>query len=86
MHNKISFSSFLHFSIFLKNILYLMLAQAYWMKLLPHYSKRCSGKASVAKPHHYAAPAPGKNFDATPAAPAPTLLYCKAKFIKLIKV
>jgi hypothetical protein len=36
---------------------------------------------SVAEPHHfYAAPAPGKNFDATPdpavpaTAPAPTLL------------
>jgi hypothetical protein len=41
--------------------------------------------SSVAEPHHfYAAPAPGKNFDAAPAvpalevpapAPAPTLLY-----------
>jgi hypothetical protein len=39
---------------------------------------------SVAEPHHfYAAPAPGKNFD---AAPAPTLLYSKAKFAKLTKV
>jgi hypothetical protein len=38
---------------------------------------------SVAEPHHfYAAPAPGKNFDAAPAAPAPTLLYSKAKFLK----
>jgi hypothetical protein len=42
---------------------------------------------SVAEPHHfYAAPAPGKNFDAAPApaapAPAPTLLYSKAKFVK----
>jgi hypothetical protein len=38
-----------------------------------------------AEPHHfYAAPAPGKNFDAAPAAPAPapTLLYSKAKFLK----
>jgi hypothetical protein len=36
--------------------------------------------ASVAKPHlFYAAPAPGKNFD---PAPAPTLLYSKAKFLK----
>jgi hypothetical protein len=38
---------------------------------------------SVAKLHHfYAAPAPGENFDAAPAAPAPapTLLYSKAKF------
>jgi hypothetical protein len=35
---------------------------------------------SVAEPHHfYAAPAPGKNFDAAPAAPAPTLQYSKAK-------
>jgi hypothetical protein len=33
---------------------------------------------SVAELHHfYAAPAPGKNFDVTPAAPAPTLLYSK---------
>jgi hypothetical protein len=41
--------------------------------------------SSVAEPHHfYAAPAPGKNFDAAPApaAPAPTLLYIKAKFLK----
>jgi hypothetical protein len=36
--------------------------------------------ASVAEPHHfYAAPAPGKNFDAAPAL-APTLPYGKAKF------
>jgi hypothetical protein len=39
--------------------------------------------SSVAEPHHfYAAPAPGKNFDAAPAAPASTLLYSKAKFLK----
>jgi hypothetical protein len=45
------------------------------------------------EPHHfYAAPAPGENFDVTPdlAAlapdPAPTLLYSKAKFLKLNKV
>jgi hypothetical protein len=50
--------------------------------------------SSVAEPHHfYAAPdaAPGKNFDAAPAAPvtpaqAPTLLYWKAKFLKQTKV
>jgi hypothetical protein len=39
---------------------------------------------SVAEPHHFyaiRAPAPGKNFDATPA-PTPTLLYSKAKFLK----
>jgi hypothetical protein len=37
------------------------------------------GITSVADPHHfYAAPAPGKNFDAA-AAPAPSLLYSKAK-------
>jgi hypothetical protein len=42
---------------------------------------------SVAEPHHfYAAPAPGKNFDAAPAAPARTLLYSKAKFLKRTKV
>jgi hypothetical protein len=40
--------------------------------------------SSVAEPHHfYEAPAPGKNFDTAPAlAPAPTLLYGKAKFLK----
>jgi hypothetical protein len=43
-------------------------------------------KNSVAEPHHfYAAPAPGKNFDAAPA-PTPTLLYSKAKFLKRTKV
>jgi hypothetical protein len=41
---------------------------------------------SVAEPHHfYAAPDPGKNFDAAPA-PAPTLLNSKAKFLKWTKV
>jgi hypothetical protein len=46
-----------------------------------------SAKISVAEPHHfYAAPAPGKNFDAAPAAPAPTLLYSKTKFLKRTKV
>jgi hypothetical protein len=58
----------------------------------------CLLSFSVAEPHHlYAAPAPGKIFDAAPApgkifdaapalapvpAPAPTLLYSKAKFFK----
>jgi hypothetical protein len=47
--------------------------------------------SSVAEPPHlYAAPAPGKNFDAAQApvalAPAPTLLYSKAKFLKRTKV
>jgi hypothetical protein len=47
-------------------------------------------KISVAEPHHfYAAPAlaPGINFDAAPAAPAPapTLLYSKAKILKRTK-
>jgi hypothetical protein len=42
---------------------------------------------SVAEPYHFylaPAPAPGKNFDAALAAPAPasTLLYSKAKFLK----
>jgi hypothetical protein len=49
----------------------------------------CFFKISVAEPHHfYAAPAPGKNFDAAPAAPAPapTLLYRKTKFLKQTKV
>jgi hypothetical protein len=46
---------------------------------------------SVAEPHNfYAAPAPaqGENFYVAPAAPAPapTLLYRKAKFLKQTKV
>jgi hypothetical protein len=45
---------------------------------------------SVAEPlHFYAAPAPGKRFDAAPAlapVPAPTLLYSKTKFLKRTKV
>jgi hypothetical protein len=44
---------------------------------------------SVAEPHHlFAAPAPGKNFDAAPAAPAPapTLLYSETTFLKRTKV
>jgi hypothetical protein len=48
---------------------------------------------SVAEPHHFyadPAPAPGENFDAAPVlaapAPAPTLLYSKAKFLKRTKV
>jgi hypothetical protein len=38
---------------------------------------------SVAEPRHFYA-APGKNFDAAPAAPAPapSLLYSKAKISK----
>jgi hypothetical protein len=45
----------------------------------------------VAEPHHFSAdPAPGNNFDAAPApvapAPAPTLLYRKAKILKRTKV
>jgi hypothetical protein len=41
-------------------------------------------KSSVEEPHHfYAAPVPGENFD---AAPAPTLLFSKAKFLKRAKV
>jgi hypothetical protein len=44
---------------------------------------------SVAEPHHfYAAPAPGKIFYAAsaPAAPAPTIMYSKANFLKRTKV
>jgi hypothetical protein len=41
--------------------------------------------SSVAEPHHFYA-APGKIFDVAPAAPAPTLLYSKAKFLKRTKV
>jgi hypothetical protein len=41
---------------------------------------------SVAEPRHfYAALALGENFDAAPAAPAPTLLYSRSKFLKGIK-
>jgi hypothetical protein len=40
-------------------------------------------KIGVVEPlHFYAAPAPRKNFDAAPAAPAPALLYSKANFFK----
>jgi hypothetical protein len=41
----------------------------------------CSIFPSVAEPHHFHA-APGENFDAASAAPAPTLLHSKAKFLK----
>jgi hypothetical protein len=65
-------------------------------KILQYFSA-CHKKplqSSVAEPHHFYAapvPAPGKNFDAAPAsdpvapAPAPTLLYSKAKFLKRTK-
>jgi hypothetical protein len=46
-------------------------------------------KSNVAEPHNfYAAPAPSKNFDAAPAAPAPdpTLLYSKTKLLKRTEV
>jgi hypothetical protein len=61
------------------------------------FSNKNHTESSVTEPHNfYAAPAPGKNFDATPApaapapaapapapaAPAPTLLYSKAKLLK----
>jgi hypothetical protein len=40
-------------------------------------------RISVAEPHHfYAAPAPGENFD---VASAPTLLYSRPKFLKVIQ-
>jgi hypothetical protein len=42
---------------------------------------------TVAELHHfYAAPALNKNLDAAPAAPAPTLLYRNAKFLKRTKL
>jgi hypothetical protein len=48
-------------------------------KKIIHYS-------SIAEPHHfYAALAPSKNCDVAPA-PAPTLLYSKAKILKGTKV
>jgi hypothetical protein len=52
-----------------------------WYLVVDHFNVL----SSVAEPHHfYAAPAPCKNFDAAPAAPAPapTLLYRKANFLK----
>jgi hypothetical protein len=54
----------------------------YHFVLSPHVFFQCCGAAS------YAAPAPGKNFDAVPAAAAPatTLLNSKAKFLKRTKV
>jgi hypothetical protein len=53
----------------------------YWMAWRLTIARALS--VSVAEPHQfYAAPAPGKNFDAAPAAPAPTLLYSMAKFLK----
>jgi hypothetical protein len=48
----------------------------------PFWAKK-SLKSIVAEPHHfYAAPALNKNFYAAPAAlaPAPTLMYSKAKY------
>jgi hypothetical protein len=59
----------------------------YGRKSLSHFMLLL--ETSVAEPHHfYAAPAPGENFDAAPApaAPAPTLLFNKAKFLKGTKV
>jgi hypothetical protein len=56
-------------------------------RLIPRCSHALAG--SVAESHHfYASPAPGKNFDAAPAAPAPapTLLYSKTKFLKRLEV
>jgi hypothetical protein len=44
---------------------------------------------SVAEPQHlYAAPplAPGENFHTAPAAPAPSLLYSRSKFLKGINL
>jgi hypothetical protein len=51
----------------------------------PHNKSSRIENYSVSEPHHfYAAPATGKIFDTAPAAPAPapTLLYSKAKFLK----
>jgi hypothetical protein len=65
---------------------------AIYCKVLAFFFRNPLLSSSVAEPHHfYAAPAPGENFDAAPAtpalaAPAPTLLYSKAKFLKRTKV
>jgi hypothetical protein len=40
---------------------------------------------SVAEPHNFHT-APGKNSNAAPAAPAPTLMHSKSKFLKRAKV
>jgi hypothetical protein len=58
--------------------------QKFFKKVLVLFKKNTIS-SSVAEPHHFyaaPAPAPGKNFDAAPAAPAPTLLYSKAKLFK----
>jgi hypothetical protein len=71
----------------LKIMLILILSFINTVKLVSRLILYFAHKTSVAEPHHfYAAPAPGKNFDAAPAAPAvpapaPTLLYSKAKFL-----
>jgi hypothetical protein len=50
-------------------------------RILLHYNQH-----NVELHHFYVAPAPGENFNAAPAALAPTLLYSKAKFLKRTKV
>jgi hypothetical protein len=53
------------------------LAQSYLREIFDR------AQSSVAEPHpFYAAPAPGENFN---MAPAPTLLYSKAKILKRTK-
>jgi hypothetical protein len=57
----------------------------FYLQLLLYFFLSGLVTSSVAEPHHfYAALAPGKNFEAAPAAPAPapTQLYSKAKIFK----
>jgi hypothetical protein len=52
----------------------------------PTYTVKNNPRNIIVKQcYFYAAPVPGKNFDAAPA-PAPTLLYSKEKFLKRTKI
>jgi hypothetical protein len=53
----------------------------FFQRAYDKYAEFLSLESSVAEPHHFYA-APGENFD---AAPAPTLLHSKAKFLKELK-
>jgi hypothetical protein len=59
------------------------------IKRLKVWTRLCltERKGSVAeRDHFYAAPALGKNFDATMAAPGPTLPYSRSTFLKSKKL
>jgi hypothetical protein len=63
---------FRFFSVFSR--LYKILVDTLHLYVLQNFPPR-NIAISVAEPHHYAAPAPGKNFDAA-TDPAPNLLNC----------